>query len=159
MIFNMMPSMISGGGADWQTLADETTTSEGLVQILVSGVSVKEILVFAYVPIYANDFVLYVPLMQTSATHYDRSGYERMMITVSKSTSAPRLAWLKTFPLPIDGVGAFFSSSIYGSSESNVRYKWEDGKTNMTANMTITSFAVATYQNTPAGTRIVALGR
>ncbi len=150
-----------GGERAWQTLYEGTTTEEAIIQIPITGISVKAIKVYCLAPTYGSDFTLYAPLMQTTGSHYDKSGYLRMMVTVSKSTTAKRLARLafdSETDVPFPGTSSFELHSIYMGAFYRVERKNGD-EANMTPGMTITALSVATYQNTPAGTKILVIGR
>ena len=156
---NAIRSIPAGGGADWQVLYDGTTTAEAILRILISDISVKEVEVYALVPPYATDFVLYAPLMQTEATHYDKAGYTRMMRTITRNNNYQRFAFMKSGEVVIDGHQTFDNYCNTSGGEDTVRTKYGGNLANTVVDMTITSLAVATYVNTPAGTRIFVRGR
>ncbi len=151
-----------GGERAWQTLYEGTTTEEAIIQIPITGISVKAIKVYCLaLPTYGSDFILYAPLMQTTGSHYDKSGYLRMLGTISKSTSAKRLARLafdSEIDVPFAGVSSFIFMRAALGSQVDIAHK-PDATANMTPGMTITALSVATYQNTPAGTKILVIGR
>jgi hypothetical protein len=152
----------SGGGSSWQDLYSGETTEEAIIQIPITGIAVKEIYVFCVAPTYANNFVLYAPIGQTEGNHYEAAGYPRMIVEVKSNTSVARCAYMHIntdCDVMTDGESIFHFGACNNTSTVNEQIKYDGGKTNMHPGMTINALSVATYQTTPAGTKIRVIGR
>lgn len=147
-----------GGGSDWQVLHDSTTTEEALLQIAITGISIKEAKIFAIEPAgYTSTAVIYCPMNNNEGNHYDKS-YGRPMISLSNAGGSTKVNFASQNPIEIDGIAEQPAYSANAGSQPNIQIKIET-PSRATAGMTITSMSVATYVAIPAGIRIVAFGR
>lgn len=150
----------SGGGSEWQLLKDYTLEAEGLLQVAVTNISVKQIKVIMIQPkSYSSTAVVYIPINNPGGNHND-SRYGRMYQQLANSSaSSERIYTIWTEPYLVDELLSWWVEAVNSNNMERPQRGEQYPCTNADAGQEITSVSVATYVSIPAGLRVLVFGK
>lgn len=148
---------IPSGGSDWAVLYQGTTTEEAILQVAVTNISCKEFMVYARCKPTANVQV-YVTPNNSSGSHND-AGYGRASIGTGTTTGNAKYGFVHVN----HQIGTLVPFEIapfnYAGTAQVIQYVAGIASRTLAFDAPYTSISVATYQNLPADTEIIVLGR
>jgi len=148
---------IPSGGSDWAVLYQGTTTEEAILKIAVTNISCKEFMVYVICKPTA-DVSIYVTPNNTSGSHYDE-GYGRTSIGTGTTTGNAKYGFVHVNH-QIGALVPFETAKLnYVGNAQVVNFIAAIASRTLAFDAPYTSIAVATYQNLPADTEIIVLGR
>lgn len=150
----------SGGGDEWQLLEDYTLESEGLLQVAVTNISVKQIKVIMIQPkSYSSTAIVYVPINNPDGNHWDY-GYGRAYQQLANSSATDeRVYTIWNEPYIIDEIFIWWAEGMNINSLERPSRGVYMPHAKAVAGQEITSVSVATYASIPAGLRVLVFGK